>query len=113
MDAILKYFDAEEELFNYFGFEQGNHLYYPTSALSYWWAIIQHKVIYCPIPFTKECIDDGSKLYGEEISLDRVFKKDKYAAICVNECTGDRVFMIFDGKKECKDPELLLLLEDV
>lgn len=111
-DCVQNFFTAEDKLLNYFGYSYGSHIYHPESALHYYWVVIRHSVIFSDIPFTAESIESEDKIYKEEISLNDLYRKGHYTGIPVNTCTGDNAFMIFDNKKECKDPEILSILKE-
>jgi hypothetical protein len=120
-NLVDNYFKLQKELFKYFGYTQ-NWCIIPTDpCMGKYWMITGPKdqsstsVVWSPVQFTKQTIEDGDSIYSGTIYTQRflskwVYRGKNHTMVSVDTHTdGNKALMIFDNDKECTDPELIAL----
>jgi hypothetical protein len=116
MKRLLKdYFDLQKKIYDYFGYKEDWVVIPINDALEYYWYLDElpdgsGKVHFASDPFTVESVEDGGKLYTNEIYTQRflpryVYRADDFTMICVDTHTdGNKFLQIFDNSKKLVNP---------
>lgn len=118
-DIVTQYFELQEKLFEYFGYEPDWKIIPPDPCMGHHWMITgpeddnSSHVVWSKVPFTKQSIEEGMEIYSGTIYTQRflpkwVYRGPNHTMVSVDTHTdGNRALMIFDNDKECKDQEMM------
>lgn len=124
MKLLTDYFDAQKKLHDYFGYYEDWSIIPMEDRTDCYWMICGPEdsssttIGWSSEPYTKESIEEGEKIYSGTIYTQRhlkkwVYRAPEYTMICVDtHCDGNKILMIFDNAKECKDKELIKLMDE-
>jgi hypothetical protein len=116
MKNILNtYFDAQKELFDYFGYVEDWKVIPLDNQTGNYWMICgpenlnSTRVVWSQKSFTKELLEAGTEIYSGVIYTQRflpkwVYRGKDYTMIAIDtQCDDNKMLMIFENEKECKD----------
>lgn len=118
---VDRYFELQAELFEYFGYKEDWKVIPTEARPNYYWMIVgavddcSTRIVWSDNPFTKESIEEGDQMYSGTIYTQRflpkwVYRGPAHTMISVDTHTdGNKVLMIFDNDKECRDNGLMAI----
>ena len=121
VNIVDKYFALQKELYKYFGYVEDWCVIPPDPCMGDYWMITgpedicDTSVVWSPNPFTIENIKSGQNIYSGTIYTQRflpkwVYRGPEHTMVSVDTKTdGNKLLMIFDNDKECKDKQLMQL----
>lgn len=110
MEALVKYFKLQEEIFNYFGYKEDWVVIPLSNDTRYYWRIIGGEGYGGTVRYgeTVEILNSDEDYYEDDIYTQRflpkwVYRGKDYTMICVDTCVdGNKFLQIFDNSKEVK-----------
>ena len=118
MKKLIQYFKLQEEIFDYFGYQEDWVTIPLEEQLDVNWMICgpedsnSTRVVYSKVPFTPDIIESGENIYSGLIYTQRflpkwVYRGKDYTMISINtQSDGNRVLRVFTNKLECNDQKL-------
>jgi hypothetical protein len=106
-ELLKQYFDLQEQIYHYFGYE-GDWTVLPIEDNSNnYWFVTSDKVVYSCEIITEQSIEEGSIIYSAEIDKNGIYRESEFTLIVADTRTdGNKFLMIFDNSKEQKDNNL-------
>lgn len=103
MNPVVKYFDLETKLFEYFGCDLKGRKYPIYDHTNCSWMETKNNIWYTEEKFTQKTIESGYNLYS--IELHNRYNQKDYVLVFGYD-NGEKFYMLFRAKKECKDEGL-------
>ena len=110
MKQLDEYFKLQKEIYDYFGYEDGNQVFPIDNCTKYFWQLNEYTVSFADTK--KEFESETGNYYEVEllyVSIDaikageNIFRTDYFTAILVDTRTGGNKFLsIFDNSMELK-----------
>lgn len=115
---VKKYFELEEEIFQYFGYREDWVKIPIEEHLNDYWFVTGEKsssdhCVWSPAKFDEASIESGSTIYSGTLYTQRflpkwVYRTEGHTMVVVDTHTdGNKFLMLFDNEKECKDNALI------
>lgn len=108
MQIFSNYFALEKKIHEYFKYEEEWTVYPLADYTSYYWMMLDHKVVHSDEPLSAASIREGKKIYSAVLyGHKHVWPADKYTLVRADTQTdGNKFLMIFDNKKRTMDEAL-------
>ena len=120
-DVIDSYFGAHDELCDVFGYQHDWRVFpFSDERDSYWMLTSEENgsLVTSRVPFTKESVEEGKKIFTAKVYTYRhlkkwVYRRDGHVLVLADTQTDGNVFLfILDESKECKDEALIQCAKD-
>ena len=100
MKLLDQYFEIQQKIYDYFGYEDNGEITPLDDGREYFWQVADDEVIFAE---TKEEVKNRSgDYYASEICDQEIYRRDSYTAILVREYNYSQLLQIFDNAKEVK-----------
>lgn len=116
-ELIVRYNNTLRDIHSYFGYEEDWCVLPLDDQSGKYWMLFEEsngdgRYVFSDVPFTKDSLEAGDKIYSGTIYTQRflpkwVYRADTHTMVCADTHTdGNRFLMIFDNTLECTDDAL-------
>lgn len=108
MELLSQYFDLQKQIYDYFGYKSEWKVYPLNDCISYYWMLVDSKVVFSEEKFTAKSMRDGKTIYSDVLyGKNAIMHGESFTMIRVDTQTdGNKFLSVFDNSKRVKDETL-------